>query len=133
MGRIGRSLSTAETTAFDHVPESVRSRTVLLDVPWLPGTFAGVTLGRYILLARPQRDDGSSTLIAHELVHVDQWTQRGVFGFLVWYLGDFWRQLRTRRRWMPAYRAVRAEVQARDRTRTWWEQRRPTPDEPDGR
>jgi hypothetical protein len=132
MGRIGRSLSTAEMAAFDHVPETVRNRTILFDIPWLPGSFAGITLGRYILLTRPPRDDGSSTLIAHELVHVDQWSQRGAVRFLAWYLGDFWRELRSRRQWMPAYRAVRAEVQARERTRHWWEQRRPDPVEPDG-
>jgi hypothetical protein len=129
---MGRSLSPEEMLSFDHVSETVRQRTIVFDIPWLPGRFAGVTLGRMILLARPQPDDGTSTLIAHELVHVEQWARRGVFGFLLWYLGDFWRQLRTRRQWMPAYRAVRAEVQARDRTRTWWNQRHQPGEEPGG-
>lgn len=117
-----RPLTSAERRSFDHVSHRTRHRALVASIPWLPRGFAGLTLGRFVLLARPQPTDGSSTLIAHELVHVEQWDQRGRIGFLRWYLGDFARELRIRRSWMPSYQAIRAEVEARERTRTWWNQ-----------
>lgn len=117
---VGRSLTSPELHAFDHVSERTRHRAVVVGIPWLPGTFAGLTLGRYILLARPESDDGSSTLLAHELVHVEQWDHRGIIGFAGWYVADFLQEYRHRRKWMDAYRALEAEVEARARTRVWW-------------
>lgn len=118
--RIGRLLTSPERLAFDHVQERTLQRVVVVNIPWLPGTFAGLTLDRFILLARPQPEDGSSTLLAHELVHVEQWDDRGIIGFAWWYVSNFLREYRQRRKWMNAYRALDAEVEARSRTRDWW-------------
>lgn len=122
-----RRLTLEEHRAFDHVSERTRQRARLVAVPWLPHTFAGLTLGPLVLLDRAQPTDGSSTLIAHELVHVEQWQRHGPLRFLVWYLGDFVRQYRTRRSWMESYRAIDAEVEARRRTRRWWDEQRQPP------
>lgn len=115
-----RTLTPQERAAFLHVTDRTRDRARVYSIPWLPGRFAGLTLGRFVLLARAQGSDGSSTLLAHELVHVEQWDRQGTIGFLRWYLGDFLRELRIRRSWMGAYQAIEAEVEARERTRRWW-------------
>ena len=54
---------------------------------------SAITLGSTIML-RPDRyeravDGGESELIAHELVHVEQWREYGVVGFLRRYLLDY--------------------------------------------
>jgi hypothetical protein len=71
-----------------------------------------MALGRYVLLARDVPRDGSSQLVAHELIHVRQWAELGVVGFLVGYLGSFFRELRTERSWDAAYRRIPAEQEA---------------------
>ncbi len=56
-------------------------------------------------------------LLAHELEHVRQWRERGVPGFLRWYLGGY---LTWRVRGYPhrsAYRRIPAEVSAEWRAR----------------
>jgi len=85
----------------------------------MPGSFQGITLGRRVFLVGPQPQDGTSALIAHELVHVEQWADRGVLGFSRWYLTDFARELRSHRKWMPAYRRITAEVEARQGASQW--------------
>jgi len=52
-------------------------------------------------------------LVIHELVHVRQWAEFGVFGFLRTYIGDYlggrWRRLSHR----DAYLAISLETEAR--------------------
>ncbi len=121
---MGRRLHSAERDSYDHVTPATLARTRIHSFPWLPGSFLAITLGRRILLTTKQPDDGTSHLIAHELVHVEQWSERGVRGFLIWYVGDFATQLRQHRRWMPAYRDVEAEVEARNIAQEWFQRRR---------
>ena len=55
-------------------------------------------------------------LLSHEAVHVEQWREFGVVGFLVHYLGDY---LRGRAVGLPhhaAYRAIRFEREAVERS-----------------
>lgn len=56
---------------------------------------------------------GLGRLLVHELVHVRQWRQLGIFRFLVRYLADY---LLGRMRGLghtQAYRGIRMEVEAR--------------------
>lgn len=58
----------------------------------------------------------AASLLIHESVHVDQWRSHGAVGFLFRYLGDY---LRGRAVGLPhrtAYRAIRFEREATDRT-----------------
>jgi hypothetical protein len=83
--------------------------------PVPPGA-AAITLGRLICVRR--RAAGSSRLLRHELVHVRQWRELGVAGFLVRYLGAY---LVARWRAYPhwgAYRRIPLEIEAE------WEARR---------
>jgi len=81
-----------------------------------PGATA-ITLGPVIFIR--ERGVGSARLRRHELVHVRQWRDLGVLGFLRRYLGTY---LRWRLRGYPhwaAYRRVPLEIEAE------WEARDP--------
>ncbi len=61
-------------------------------------------------------DGDAATLLTHESVHIDQWRRYGAVGFLARYLGDY---LRGRAVGLPhrtAYRAIRFEREATERT-----------------
>lgn len=52
-------------------------------------------------------------LLKHELVHVRQWQQFGIIGFLGRYLGAYWSGRRKGLKHTEAYRAIPFEVEAR--------------------
>ncbi|CAN5650052.1 hypothetical protein BH20ACT1_BH20ACT1_00490 [soil metagenome] len=85
--------------------------------PVPPGA-AAITVGPLISLRR--RVAGDRQLLRHELVHVGQWRQLGVPGFLIRYLGAYlcWR-LRAHPHW-DAYRRIPLEIEAA------WSARQPT-------
>jgi len=61
-------------------------------------------------------DGDAATLLIHESVHIDQWRRHGAVRFLTRYLGDY---LRGRAVGLPhrtAYRAIRFEREAAERT-----------------
>lgn len=114
-----RRLNEGELDAYDVVPRDRARRVRLVSVPVLPGGYAGLTLGPLVLLARPVAADGSSALLAHELVHVRQWAELGVVGFVVGYLAAFVTGLVQHRGWQRAYRDISLERQARLETDRW--------------
>ncbi len=118
--RPGRPLNDAERAAYAPLcPPERLGATRIARVPLVPGGFAGITLGTTIFLARSEPDDGTSRLIAHELVHVRQWGERGVPGFLRWYLADYGRNLRRERHSRRAYLDIEAEREARLTAALW--------------
>ncbi len=119
MGRFGRSLSAAELVAYDVIPEQLARRVRVLSIPALPGRYAAITLGKLIFVARDIAEDGTSELLAHELVHVGQWTNDGVIRFIGKYLSHFASGLRQHRSWHQAYRGILAEVEARSEASAW--------------
>ena len=73
-----------------------------------------MTIGRWILVRRGHEADVE--LIAHELVHVQQWRERRAVPFLVRYFGEYLRlRLAGERHW-AAYSAISFEVEARARS-----------------
>ena len=84
--------------------------------PVPPGASA-ITLGPLISVRAGREHD--ERLMRHELVHVRQWRELGVFGFLRIYLAAYlyWR-VRGYGHW-AAYRRIPLEVEAE------WEARRP--------
>jgi hypothetical protein len=81
----------------------------LLIGPAAPGATA-TTLGPLILMRR--RGVGNRRLLRHELVHVRQWREQGVIGFLRRYLSVY---VRWRLRGYPhlaAYRRIPQEIEA---------------------
>ncbi len=115
---MARSLSADELEQYDHVPlaiaEGVRVHTVRVLAPGA----AGMAIGRHILV---RKDDttGRSALIAHELVHAQQWADEGVVGFLGRYLNDYVRGLRKYRSHRSAYLDIGHERAARTKTEIW--------------
>jgi hypothetical protein len=116
---VGRPLNDVEIESYDVLSPDLARRVRLINVPLLPGGYAGMTLGRVVLVAREIKPDGQSTLLAHELVHVRQWHELGLIGFSSRYLSSFARGLGRHRRWNAAYRAIGAEVEARNEATAW--------------
>lgn len=112
-----RRLTADELALYDHVPggDALRARVAL--VPFLqPGT-SGMAFGRYVLLRRDRA--GDRRLLAHELVHVHQWRELGVVGFLARYLRAYLSGLVRLRSHRAAYLAIPAEVEARAEAAAW--------------
>lgn len=81
----------------------------LLIGPGPPGATA-ITLGPVVIMRR--RGVGNERLLRHELVHVRQWREHGVIGFLRQYLAAYlrWRSLGYPH-W-AAYRRIPFEIEA---------------------
>ncbi|MDP8976432.1 MAG: DUF4157 domain-containing protein [Actinomycetota bacterium] len=108
-----------EIARFDHVPAALAEGVRIVEVPFLTPGADAMTLGRVVLVRRGHRD--SSRLLAHELVHVQQWSRHGVVGFLSRYLGAYARNMARLRSHRSAYLAILLEVEAREGARRWQE------------
>jgi hypothetical protein len=118
---VRRRLSDDEIRSYDHIDASLARRVLIVGIPRVPGPYVGITLGRFVVLAADEPSDGSSALIAHELVHVRQWAQLGSMRFTWRYLADFARNVVSERSWQAAYRSIGAEIEARDEATRWAE------------
>ena len=114
-----RRLTSAEIDAYDFVPPELAERVVIIAIGSLPGRYVGLTLGRFVFLAAMAPTDGAQPLLAHELVHVRQWTELGVAGFSFRYLRDFVTGLVRHRQWHQAYLHIEAEQEARQLATAW--------------
>ena len=111
---VGRRLTEETRVRFAHVDGVDTARARVVVVPVLTPGVAAMTLGRWILVRnRHQSDVG---LLAHELVHVEQWRTHGVVGFLRDYLGAYVRGRRAGLGHQAAYRAIPFEAEARVRS-----------------
>ncbi|MEZ5233580.1 MAG: DUF4157 domain-containing protein [Acidimicrobiales bacterium] len=79
----------------------------------------GMTSGRLIFLRRDEPMDGRSTLIAHELVHVRQFTEMGRLFFLVRYLAAYLSNVARLRSHRRAYLAIPQEREAYAMAADW--------------
>ncbi len=119
----GRPLNDIELDAYDVLPRDLARKVRVHQIRGIPGGYAGMTLGHHVLLARAIEADGTSALLAHELVHVRQWADQGLVGFSSRYLSSFGRNLSRHRRWSSAYSDVDAEREARQETTDWLRRR----------
>ncbi|MBA2751726.1 MAG: DUF4157 domain-containing protein [Actinobacteria bacterium] len=116
-----RRLTPEELARFDHVPEALTRDVRLVEVPVLAPGADAMTLGHTVLMRRGHA--ASQRLLAHELVHVQQWSQLGVVGFLRRYLVAYAKNLIRLRNHHAAYLAIPLEEEARDRAQRWDEAR----------
>jgi Domain of unknown function (DUF4157) len=116
---VARRLSPIEVGAYNLVPPSIAQRARVVHVPVLAPGSSGMTLGRWILLRSDDRRDGTSKLLAHELVHVRQWRELGLALFLWQYLRAYVANLVRLRGHRQAYRAIPLEVEAYDLADAW--------------
>jgi hypothetical protein len=112
-----RPLTGDEIAHFDLVAPSTAARARVMVVPVLPPGASGMTVGRWVLLRRGH--ERRHALIAHELVHVEQWRDQGPVRFLARYLAAYLAGRRTGAAHRAAYLAIPAEQEARDRTEVW--------------
>jgi hypothetical protein len=124
-GRRIRRLSPSEIASYDLVPPAIARRAVLVRVPVLPPGAVGLTSGRFVLLLHDEPTDGSSDLIAHELVHVRQFAETGRLRFASRYLGAYLRNLLRYRRHRLAYLHIPAEQEAYGLSHQWFTARNP--------
>jgi Domain of unknown function (DUF4157) len=109
-----RQLSPEVVHAFTHVPTVDVERARVIVVPVLTPGVAAMTLGRWVLVRRGRDEDVG--LMAHELVHVQQWREHGAVLFLARYLSSYVRgRLRGEPHW-TAYAAIPFESEARERS-----------------
>ena len=114
-----RRLTSAELDAYDVLPRALAQRAWVMTVPFLAPGSSGMTVGRTVLLRRDDVRDGSSRLLAHELVHVRQYYERGRIGFLIRYFGAYLRQVVKLRRHSAAYFAIPFEREAYRLAEEW--------------
>ena len=88
-------------------------------VPFLAPATRGMTVGSLILLLRDDDHSGRRTLLAHELVHVEQYGRLGTMRFLRRYAGEYARNLWRLRNHRRAYLAISFEVEARAAAEHW--------------
>lgn len=118
-GRRVRRLSSVEIDVYDVLAPELASRVRLVRIPKPPGPYVGITIGRFVFLTRTVPPGQTSSLLAHELVHVRQWQELGAIGFIYRYLADFGQGLRRHRSWHAAYRGIKAEQEARAEAHGW--------------
>lgn len=116
-----RRLTPQEIAGYDLVPAEVARRARVQRVPLLaPGT-QGMTVGRLILLRRDDDRSGRRALLAHELVHVEQYAQSGTVRFLRRYLREYFTNLWRLRNHRQAYLAISFEAESRAAAARWAE------------
>lgn len=109
-----RRLTADARAAFTHVPSIDVERVRLIVVPALTPGIVAMTVGRFVLLRRGH--ESNAGLLAHELVHVQQWRELGAPRFLRRYFGAYVRGRADGFGHWDAYRAIPFEVEARTRS-----------------
>ncbi len=111
---VGRRLTAEAQVRYAHVRRIDAARARIVVVPLLTPGVTGMTLGRWVLIRRGHETDVG--LVAHELVHVEQWREHGAPRFLRRYLGAYLRGRRAGLAHLAAYRAIPLEQEARARS-----------------
>ena len=114
-----RRLTAQEIARYDHVSPNIARRARVQKVPFLAPGANGMTVGRLILLLRDDDHSGGRTLLAHELVHVEQYAQLGTVRFLRRYLREYFANLWRLRSHRRAYLAISYEAEARAAAERW--------------
>ena len=118
-----RRLTPAEIAGYDLVSPELARRARVQKVPVLTPGVDGMTLGRLILLRRDDDRSGRRVLLAHELVHVEQYDRLGAARFLRRYLSEYVANLVRLRNHRQAYLAISLEADARAEAARWAAQR----------
>lgn len=114
-----RRLTPREIARYDLVPAEIARRARVQKVPVLAGGMDGMTLGRLILVLRDDERSGRRVLLAHELVHVEQYAELGPARFLWRYAREYFVNLRRLRSHRQAYEAISLEAEARAAAARW--------------
>jgi hypothetical protein len=110
-------LAPERIATLDAVAPGASGRVRIVAVRRTPRGYAAMTLGHTVFVRADRVDD--DRLLAHELVHVEQWKAHGRLGFLARYVGGYLRALARLRRHRAAYLAIPFETEARERSVRW--------------
>ena len=99
---------------FTDVPAVDAQRVRQIVVPVLTPGIVAMTVGHFVFLRRGNEADVG--LLAHELVHVQQWRELGAPRFLYRYVGAYIRNRASGLGHWEAYRAIPFEAEARTRS-----------------
>lgn len=114
-----RQLEGPEIAGYDLIDSDLAQRVRIIRVPFLAPGSSGMTIGRFVFLTTDVDRSGGRELLAHELVHVRQFSEAGLVAFLLRYLRDYAAALARLRNHRQAYLAIPAESAARDEAREW--------------
>ena len=114
-----RPLDSDEISLYDHVADAVLDTVTLVRTNLLPPAADGMAIGRFVFLRGDRIDKRRSTLMAHELVHVRQFSELGPARFLTRYVGEYLRNLSKMRNHRVAYLAISFEEEARREADQW--------------
>jgi hypothetical protein len=114
-----RNLEPDEIEVYDHVALAVLDRARLVKTNLLPPAADGMTVGRFVFLRGERIQERSTTLLAHELVHVRQFAELGPVRFFNQYLGAYFTNLWKLRNHRAAYLAIPLEEEAREAASSW--------------
>ncbi len=115
-----RRLTPQEIAGYDLVSADLARRARVQKVPVLSPGMHGMTLGRLILVLRDDDRSGRRVLLAHELVHVEQYAESGAVRFLRRYVREYFVNLWRLRSHRQAYEAISFETEARAAAARWW-------------
>ena len=114
-----RRLTPQEIAGYDLVSPELARRARVQRVPLLAPGMHGMTVGRLILVLRDDDRSGQRVLLAHELVHVEQYAKLGRARFLWRYVREYAANLLRLRNHRQAYLAISFEVEARAAAERW--------------
>ena len=114
-----RRLTPQEVAGYDLVSPELARRARMQRVPLLAPGFQGMTVGRLILVLDDDDRSGQRVLLAHELVHVEQYDELGAARFLRRYLREYFVNLWRLRSHRQAYLAISLEAEARAEAARW--------------
>ena len=86
----------------------VKNSTLVKILSYFRPTLGGITLFPFIFL----KDEGDDRIINHESIHIAQYRELFVIGFLFLYLWDFVRGFVKYKNYDDAYRSIRFEREA---------------------
>ena len=120
-----RRLEGPELVAYDVLDPDLAKQVRIFEVPVLPRGADGMTIGSWIFLKDDRDRTGDRALLAHELVHVRQYAERGYLRFSFDYLRHYGAGLLRHRKSKQAYLDIPAEVEARADADDWRRRRIP--------
>ncbi|MBT8208403.1 MAG: DUF4157 domain-containing protein [Acidimicrobiales bacterium] len=114
-----RRLTDDERESFTHINPLLMDRVRLIRTNLLPPAAHGMTLGPWVLLRGDRIGQERTELIAHELVHVQQFVTMGSRRFVATYVAEYLRNLFKMRSHRAAYLAISLEEEARRLASEW--------------
>jgi len=119
-----RHLTDNERESFTHINPLLMDRVRLIRTSLLPPAADGMTVGPWIFLRGERIGQERTELLAHELVHVQQFITMGSSRFVATYVGEYVRNLVTMRSHRAAYLAISLEEEARRLASDWHDRER---------